>query len=211
MIKLFEAHLATIAAGWPDERPGLDAEYRELDRHRTYVSVARIALREIRAQTTDIRVRDLASRPGVIHGLSVIARYFQHATESAAQQDVAFDELQTHLASSAGMDVLSSLATNSNQLAVAGENHLCIRQDTIDSFDHPRNSVYVWQDGVLTHPLLAPTLLKKSEELTTAGRPVIGMCHSEKTHQLQPIASSILAICARDQQLMPATYALHKK
>lgn len=137
MFKEFASSVETIADNWDEFNPPIDVTGKVLRNHHAYVSTIDSVLDDLERHPSDSRVRELAGRIGVNHGMKVFARYFQHTIVSASQQNVGYDVAVGYLHSEEGLNPLIEIAGHSNDVSVKEEGELCINQDATQTLEHP--------------------------------------------------------------------------
>lgn len=212
MFKKFAEELDTVADTWPAHR-SVDLPPRNGRLHHPYRALADTVRQTIEHESTDPRVRQLASSTGVAHGINVTMRYNSHAVESAAEQGIDLAHATDFLYTPDGSAPLLHIAHNPNFVAKKAESHLCILQDSACTLEKPLSDIYVWSGGALQHPDLDATITRARDVLNAEGLlDPQAACRAEKSHQLARIAHALVTICARDERLFETTYSesLHR-
>lgn len=214
------------AQQWPSAHPTLqqrlDIQPARFPTHRPYIDIVPILLAEARETAPSTPHRELARSHGVAHGLSVAARFYCHAFQSAVHHGMPLDTATDQLRDLPPQhNPLHQIAQYPNRIALVYEDTLGVVKDSFCTFDARWATAYRWQDGVFTPSSaikeslsaeLADLRQRSEHELITerSGNPVNleGKCPAERAGQLARITQAILTICSKDTSLAHRTYDL---
>lgn len=219
VVKVF----SSVSETWPDSHPELaqtaDSIGDSRPNHRPYINLVDIFAEQL-AKSSDERAVGLSQRPGVRHGLGVLARFYCHQFQGAVANSVPLDVAgsQMHQAISQ-KNPLSVLADKPNRVMMEHEDSLGLARDryclTSGKYDRLAN----WTGSQLDYDTglekeldgrLQYARQNPHEFLERSGRPFNpnGRCPVEKANQLTAISRSVLDICLTDQSLARRTYEL---